>query len=130
MKKLKVAIPSNAPGGLEADLGQHFGHCEIYTIVEIEDGKAAQVTTLANIPHEQGGCLAPVKYLADHGVQTMIAGGMGMRPLVGFQDANIEVYFSDGRQTVGQAVEAFIKKELPKFSTDFTCGGGGGHCGS
>jgi Mrp family chromosome partitioning ATPase len=27
------------PGGLEAPLGAHFGHCELYTPVSVEDGE-------------------------------------------------------------------------------------------
>ena len=58
-------------------MGMHFGHCDVYTIVEIEDGMVKKVFTLPSIPHQQGGCLAPVQYLADHGVCTLLAGSMG-----------------------------------------------------
>ena len=124
METVKVAIPSNNPGGLEAGLGMHFGHCDIYTIVEVEGDRVSSVGTLANVPHVQGGCLAPVQHLASSGVKVLLAGGMGMRPLMGFQQSGIEVFFSGNFSTVGQAVDAFIRKELPPFSTDFTCQGG------
>ena len=39
MSKSVVAVPSALPGGMEAGMGMHFGHCDIYTIVEVEDGK-------------------------------------------------------------------------------------------
>ena len=35
----------------------HFGHCDIYTIVELEDGKVVAQSTLESIPHQQGGCM-------------------------------------------------------------------------
>ena len=38
MSTSTLAIPSALPGGLEAGMGMHFGHCDIYTIVQIEDG--------------------------------------------------------------------------------------------
>ena len=41
MDKKIIAIPSALPGGLDAGMGMHFGHCEIYTIAEVEDGKVA-----------------------------------------------------------------------------------------
>ena len=119
-----VAIPSTQPGGLEAPLGAHFGHCDLYTLVKIAEGKVTEVTTLPNVPHQQGGCMAPVNHLAQNGVQVLIAGGMGMRPLMGFNQVGIEVHYGNGVQTVGEAVAAFLKGQLPKFGTEFTCGGG------
>ena len=89
MDKKIIAIPSALPGGLDAGMGMHFGHCEIYTIAEVEDGKVASVRTLPPIPHQQGGCLAPVNYLAGEGVNVLLAGGMGMRPLMGFNQAGV-----------------------------------------
>jgi predicted Fe-Mo cluster-binding NifX family protein len=85
-----------------------------------------EVTTLPNVPHEQGGCMAPVNHLAQNGVQILIAGGMGMRPLMGFNQVGIDVLYGNGVQTVSEAVEGFLKGTLPRFTTDFTCGGGGG----
>jgi predicted Fe-Mo cluster-binding NifX family protein len=121
-----VAVPSNHPGGLEAALGAHFGHCDLYTLVKIAEGKVEEVATLPNVPHAQGGCMAPVNHLAQNGVQILIAGGMGMRPLMGFNQVGIDVLYGNGVQTVNEAVEAFLKGTLPRFTTDFTCGGGGG----
>ena len=122
-----VAVPSVMPGGLDAQMGMHFGHCDIYTIVEIEDNKIKSVSTLENVPHQQGGCLAPVQHLASHNVNVLLAGGMGMRPLMGFQQVGVEVYFAGQYPTVGTAVQAFLEGKLPPFSTDFTCGGGHQH---
>ena len=126
MQSTIVAIPSTHPGGLEAPLGAHFGHCDLYTLVKIADGKVLEVATLPNVPHQQGGCMAPVNHLAQNGVKILIAGGMGMRPLMGFNQAGIDVLYGNGVQTVNEAVEAFLNGTLPRFTTDFTCGGGGG----
>jgi predicted Fe-Mo cluster-binding NifX family protein len=125
MKSVIVAIPSGNPGGLEALLGAHFGHCDLYTVVVIAEGEVREVGTLPNVPHQQGGCMAPVEHLAGNGVQVLIAGGMGMRPLMGFNQVGIQVLFGNGAQTVGEAVEAFLQGALPQFSAEFTCGGGG-----
>lgn len=121
-----VAIPSSHPGGLDALLGAHFGHCDLYTLVTIEDKAIQSVNVIPNVPHQQGGCMAPVKYLADNGTQALIAGGMGFRPLMGFNQVGISVYFGGDAQNVGEAVNAFIEDKLPQFSQEHTCGGGGG----
>jgi predicted Fe-Mo cluster-binding NifX family protein len=126
MKSMVVAIPSTHPGGLEAPLGAHFGHCDLYTLVKIAGSKVQEFVTLPNVPHQQGGCMAPVNHLAQNGVQVLIAGGMGMRPLMGFHQVGIQVLYGNGAQTVGEAVKALLQGTLPKFGTEFTCGGGGG----
>ena len=123
MSTSTLAIPSALPGGLEAGMGMHFGHCDIYTIVQIEDGAIKSVDTLPNVPHQQGGCLAPVNYLAGEGVNVLLAGGMGMRPLMGFNQAGVEVYYAGNFPTVGQSVQAFIEGKLPAFTPEHSCGG-------
>ena len=126
MQDLIVAIPSTHPGGLESALGAHFGHCDLYTLVKINDGKIQEIVTLPNVPHEQGGCMAPVNHLAQNGVQVLIAGGMGMRPLMGFNQVGIDVLYGGSAQTVGEAVDALLNGSLQRFTPEFTCGGGGG----
>ncbi|GAB1410175.1 NifB/NifX family molybdenum-iron cluster-binding protein [Desulfovibrionales bacterium] len=127
MNTVKIAVPSALPGGLGAELGAHFGHCDLYTIIDVENGAVTQVSTLPNVPHQQGGCMAPVNHLAQHGVTTLIAGGMGMRPLMGFNQVGIDVYYAAGAPTVGIAVDALLKNALTRFTQEYTCGGGGGH---
>ncbi len=125
MKNTIVAIPSSHPGGLESPLGLHFGHCDLYTLVEVAEGKILGVRTLPNVPHQQGGCMAPVNHLAQNAVDVLIAGGMGMRPLMGFNQVGIKVLYGNGVQTVGEAVTEYLNGRLQQFTTEFTCGGGG-----
>jgi len=122
-----IAVPSSTPGGLEAPLGAHFGHCDLYTMISVEDKTIKSVEVIPNVPHQQGGCMAPVQYLAEKGAKKLIAGGMGFRPLMGFNQVGIDVYFGGEFQTVGDAVNALIDGQLPQFSQEHTCGGGGGH---
>ncbi len=123
-----VAFPSDAPGGLEAALSAHFGHCDVFTLVEVDDGKVGAVSLLPNAPHEHGGCLSPVTALAERGVQALVAGGMGARPLAGFQDAGIKVLHCGEAGTVAEAAELVAQGAAEEFAPAHTCGGGGG-CG-
>jgi len=120
-----IAVPSGMPGGLEAPLGAHFGHCDLYTLISVKDGKISNVEIIPSMPHQQGGCMAPVQYLAQKGAKILIAGGMGLRPLMGFNQVGIDVYFGGNTQTVGEAVNALVQGELPQFRQEHTCGGGG-----
>jgi FKBP-type peptidyl-prolyl cis-trans isomerase 2/predicted Fe-Mo cluster-binding NifX family protein len=124
-----IAIPSDAPGGLESTISEHFGHCGAFTIVQVEDGKAGEVVILENGGHEQGGCMAPVQLLKEKGVEVLLAGGMGQRPLAGFQQVGITVHFKGDAQSVGEAINLFIDGGCPAFDEAQTCGGGGGECG-
>jgi predicted Fe-Mo cluster-binding NifX family protein len=125
MSMVLIAVPSENPGGLEAGLGAHFGHCDLYTLVSVEEGEIQQVDVVPNVPHQQGGCMAPVQYLASKGVQQLIAGGMGLRPLMGFNQVGIEVYHGGQARTVGEAVASAIEGKLMQFRQEHTCGGGG-----
>ena len=124
METTIVAVPSTYPGGLDAPLGAHFGHCDLYTLVEVTGGQMQAVRLLPNVPHQQGGCMAPVNHLAQNGVRILIAGGMGMRPLMGFNQVGINVLHGAGAQTVGEALKAFLDGKLQQFTSEFTCGGG------
>lgn len=125
MEKVRIAIPSTMPGGLESALGMHFGHCDIYTVVDVENGEVASVGTLPNVPHQQGGCMAPVNHLAGNNVNVLIAGGMGMRPLMGFNQVGIAVFYGGTASTVGEALNALLAGKLQQFTPQQTCGGGG-----
>ena len=92
---MKIATPSVLPGGLEAQVGAHFGHCDCYTLVDVEDGAVVKSEVIPSCAHEHGGCLAPVNYLADRGVTVLLAGGMGMRPLMGFLQEGVDVIVAD-----------------------------------
>ena len=121
-----IAIPSTSPGGLDSPLGAHFGHCDLYTLVSVENNQVQDVKVIPNVPHQQGGCMAPVQYLAEKGTKKLIAGGMGMRPLMGFNQVGIEVYFGGNSKTVGDAVALLVEGKLTQFTQEHTCGGGGG----
>ncbi|PHR30691.1 MAG: dinitrogenase iron-molybdenum cofactor biosynthesis protein [Desulfotalea sp.] len=125
---MRIAIPSNNPGGLGADRSDHFGHCDIFTLVDLDENKKVQdVVTIANGDHVAGGCLVPVKILQEAGAEVIVVGGMGARPMQGFAGVGISVYFANKNtlKTVGEAVEAFAKDELPKMHADQVCKGSG-----
>jgi len=126
MEEGRIAIPSMGPGGLDGERSGHFGHCDVFTMVDVENGQIKQVTTVPNQSHVQGGCMVPVNLLAEHNVKALIVGGIGMRPLVGFQQAGIDVYYDVERPQIRPVVEDLIAGKLPVIGDDQVCGGGGG----
>ncbi len=118
---LKLAVPTMGEAGLESERSGHFGHCDCFTIVDIEGGEIKQVSALANPPHEEGGCLRPVTLLHDAGVQAIVAAGMGMRPLMGFAQAGITVYFDNTTPNVGDVAKLVAAGQVPTMSPEHAC---------
>lgn len=129
MTKGRIAIPSEGSGGLDGRRSGHFGHCDAFTLVDVEDGKIKQVTTIPNQGHVSGGCMVPVTLLAGHGVNALVVGGIGMRPLTGFRQAGIEVYHDETQLEIRPVVEDLIAGKLSIIGDHQVCGGGTGNCG-
>jgi len=120
-----LAIPSVGAGGIDAQRSGHFGHCDCFTVVDIEDSKVLGARVVDNPPHHEGGCLGPVNLLSGEGVNTLIVAGIGGRPLAGFNDAGITVYFDSQIPVVGDAVDALVAGRIQVIDPSAVCGGGG-----
>ncbi|MCX6234113.1 MAG: NifB/NifX family molybdenum-iron cluster-binding protein [Bacteroidetes bacterium] len=83
MKKI-IAIPLE-----NGQLCSHFGHCEQFAILETENGNVVSENLITPPPHEPG--LLPA-WLAQKGVTDVIAGGMGQRAIVLFNEQKINVF--------------------------------------
>ncbi len=126
MKNGRIAIPSNGQGGLDGTRAGHFGHCDVFTFVDVEDGEIKKVSVLQNQEHAQGGCMVPVNLLSENRVNALIVGGIGMRPLMGFRQVGIDVYHDDQRPEIEPVVKDLIAGKLSEINNDQVCGGGGG----
>jgi predicted Fe-Mo cluster-binding NifX family protein len=126
MKNGRIAIPSNGQGGLDGTRSGHFGHCDVFTLVDVENGEIKEVTILQNQEHAQGGCMVPVNLLSENRVNALVVGGIGMRPLMGFRQVGIDVYHDDQRAEIEPVVKDLIAGNLAEITNDQVCGGGGG----
>jgi predicted Fe-Mo cluster-binding NifX family protein len=89
-------------------------------MVDIVDGRVAQVEVLQNAPHVDGGCMAPVMSLAQNRVDAIVVDGIGGRPLAGFNQVGITVHRSSGTD-VSSAVSAYLAGDLPIMGFDGAC---------
>ena len=122
-----IAVPSVAPGGLEAQRSGHFGHCDSFTLAKVSGDAVIEVSVVDNAPHHEGGCLDPVKVLASLGTTEIVVGGMGARPLAFFGEMGITVYADLEFPTVGEVVDALLEGSIPVMSALQVCGGGSCH---
>ena len=80
---MKVAISTDGDY-----VSAHFGRCPAFTIAEIENKQILSRTTIDNPGHHPG--FLP-KFLHEKGVSAIVAGGMGQRAQMLFDENSIEV---------------------------------------
>ena len=88
---LKLAVPTMGKAGLNAQRSGHFGHCDCFTLVDIVNG------------------------------ELIAAAGMGMRPMQGFANAGIAVYYDAEHPIVGDAAKLVAEGKLPNMTADQAC---------
>jgi len=125
MKNGRIAVPSVGNGGLDGQRSQHFGHSDVFTLVDVVNGEISNVTVVANQEHQEGGCMVPVIALANLKVDALVVGGIGPRPLMGFNEVGIDVYHDAICPEIKPVVEDLIAGNLPVISMDQTCSGSG-----
>jgi len=96
----------------------HFGHCEKFTVVDIENGKVAKREELSCPAHD---CGTLPRFLGDNGVQCVIAGGIGGRPLQNFLMIGIQVV-PGVAGSIEEVISSILKGSLRGGQN--LCGGG------
>lgn len=99
----------------------HFGRCGEYTVFTIEDGKIKDRKVLENPGHEPGKI--PV-FLSEHNVEVIIAGGMGRKAQMLFEEMGIK-HILGAIGTVDSVIEQFCDGSLS--DGEDLCSGGEGH---
>ncbi len=118
---MKIAVPTEGPGGLEAPLSAHFGHSPAFALVEVQGQQLSEPQIIANGDHGPGGCMAQVTRLKQAGAEAVVVGGLGARPLAGLQQVGIEVYHSEGAASVGEAVRLVAQGQARRFAPAQAC---------
>ena len=107
---MKIAVASDGK-----EISAHFGHCEGFTIYEVENKEIKDKSFVENPGHKPG--FLP-KFLAEKEVDVIISGGMGETAQVLFNENNIEVVVGANGDN-DTAVKDFISGELK--STGSVC---------
>ncbi len=101
---MKIAVPT-----ANGQLAMHFGHCEKFTVVDVENGKIVKTEESVPPPHEPG--VLP-KWLREQGVNVIIAGGMGVRAQELFKINDIKVEVGAPSDDVTALIEAYLSGTL------------------
>jgi len=103
---MRFAIPV-----AEGRLAMHFGHCEQFALIDVEDGaKQAGTVSLVDAPEHQPGLLP--RWLGAQDVHVVIAGGMGARAQMLFAEQQIQVIVGAPCDTPEALVNLFLANRL------------------
>jgi predicted Fe-Mo cluster-binding NifX family protein len=109
---MKIAVAS-----MQNEVSQHFGHCEKFRLFDIKDGIVISIDEIINPAQHSHGQLPAM--LMQHGVNVVVAGGIGTGAKQLLQNAGITVY-SGVSGNVEEAVNLFLLGKLEDANTD--CG--------
>jgi predicted Fe-Mo cluster-binding NifX family protein len=103
---MKYAVPVS--GGV---LSSHFGHCEQFALIDVDE-QTKQITNKEMVasPEHQPGLLPA--WLAQQGVNVVIAGGMGPRAVDIFNQNNVGVVLGAMESDPEKAVLAHLAGNL------------------
>jgi predicted Fe-Mo cluster-binding NifX family protein len=103
--------------GLESEVCAHFGTCEYFTIVNVENKTIADLKIVSNgFPDGEHNCAAPSIVLKSHNVETVLVSGIGGRPLMSLAENKIKV-FAGAVGKVSDTVQDYNSGLLQKLST-------------
>jgi predicted Fe-Mo cluster-binding NifX family protein/predicted RNA-binding Zn-ribbon protein involved in translation (DUF1610 family) len=102
IKPMRIAIPI-----ADGKLSMHFGHCERFALIDVDPSqkKILKREDVIAPPH-QPGLLPP--WLAEQGVNMIIAGGMGQRAHGLFAEKGIQVVVGAPAETPENLVSAYL----------------------
>jgi len=105
-KQMKIAIPM-----ADGKLTTHFGHCESFALVDVNtiEKKIIKREDIIPPPHEPG-LLLP--WLAERGVNMIIAGGMGQRAQGLFAQNGINVVVGAPTDTPERLISDYLSGTL------------------
>ena len=116
-ERMEVCVPTRGPGGLDDQVGEHFGRVPTYTLYDTDTG---EVEILPNTSQHMGGTGLPAELLAQAGVDVVICSGLGRRALALLEENGIEVYIG-ASGTVREAVQAWQEGRLSLAQAPDAC---------
>ncbi len=122
-KIMKIAIPT-----LEGKLCAHFGHCETFTFAEIDPEKKEIISIKQKAPEEGISCQSAA-WISEQGASKVLAGGIGMRPLMMLAQNGVEVITGCPELPVKEVIKNYLSDTLE--TGENSCGSEGhdhAHC--
>jgi predicted Fe-Mo cluster-binding NifX family protein len=108
---MRIAVSADNKKGLDSIVSPHFGRCPHYILVDVEGHSVTGVQEVDSpfYGHHQPGQVPG--FIHSLGANVMLAGGMGGRAIMFFQEYGIEGV-TGAYGTVRQSVERYLGGEL------------------
>ena len=103
---MKIGIPT-----LDGKLCAHFGHCETFSFVEVNPETREIVSITTGAPEEGISCQS-ANWISAQGVNIVLAGGMGGRPMMAFAENGVQVITGCPELEIREIVELFLNQTL------------------
>jgi len=103
---MRIALPT-----IDGKLCPHFGHCEEFVMFKVdkENKKILERENLNPPPHQPG--ILP-NWLKEKKVDLIIAGGIGRRAQMHFNNSGIKVLFGAPAEEPEKLIELYINDKL------------------
>lgn len=118
-KNMKIAIPT-----LDGKLCAHFGHCGSFSFVEVNPQTKEILSSNEAVPEEGISCQS-ASWISEQGVNIVLAGGMGGRPLSIFAQNGVKVISGCPELPINDVVKSYLDGTLTPGTN--SCGEGEGH---
>lgn len=97
-----IALPT-----VDNKLCMHFGHCEVFTFLKIdEENKEIIETKQMTPPPHEPGILPP--WVAEQGAKIVIAGGMGVKAQQLFENQGVKVIVGAPSESPEKLVKDYL----------------------
>jgi predicted Fe-Mo cluster-binding NifX family protein len=117
---IRIAVPSDDPGGLDAARSGRFRSSPCFTIVDVIDDDVVSVRVARNERRHGDHGLTAILVLGENLVDVVIVAGIGRKPLLHCLQAGMRVFNGEDRSDVRSVIEAFVDAELVPVGSDST----------
>lgn len=108
---MRIAISAETNNGLDSTIGQHFGRCPYFALVDMEGNEVKEINVIEN-PFFAGHEVGQVPgFIHEQGANVMLSGGMGGRAIQFFTQFGIDTA-TGARGTVKEALAEYLAGNL------------------
>ena len=118
MHRIRMAIPCIGRANLQAQISHHFGCCDSYAVVTVEEAGIKSVESIRNGTHSR--CIESIKVLGQHSVGLTLVETIGAGGWEAARKIGIEVRCGI-TGTVAEAVDSYLKGETLTMREDAFC---------
>jgi predicted Fe-Mo cluster-binding NifX family protein len=104
---VRIAVSADNDNGLDSVVSPHFGRCPYYVLVDLEGREVKQVAAVANPNYGRHAPGTVPTFIQNQGADVMLAGGMGRRAIVLFQQYGIQAV-TGAAGSVRHALQQFL----------------------